>query len=220
MIGYCMLFWIGLAMALLIPFGVPMSGAEVGLLLVRGWGVIGGALAVSTALGEFRGRRPRRPRPGRSATTPWWGFAGGYLVLAGTSARALPYLPSLIDTWSGESVGFRVFVVLLLTSGTVLPMALVHRWGRIWPRWTGPLAGRDVPRWLVLGPGLFMGAGLVAYFGIGGFGAIVTGLQPIDRPVVLMVGGYTAWGLGLLVASTSYARLTGGSGRGSAYTLR
>lgn len=218
MIGYCMLFWIGLAMALLVPFGVPMTGPEVGLLLVRGAGVIGGVLAISVALAELR--LEQRPPVARSERAPWWGFAAGYLALAGTGVRTLPYLPSLFDIWSREGGGFRMFVVLLMVSGTVLPLALVHRWGRIWPRWTGPLAGRDVPRWLVLGPGLFMGAGLVAYFGVGGLGALSTGMQPADLPAVLMIGGYTLWGLGLLVASVSYARLTGAPRREPASMLR
>ena len=57
-------------------------------------------------------------------------------------------------------------------AGTLLPLALAHRWGRIWPAWTGPLRGRAVPRWLVLGPGLFIGASLTAYFGIAGMTAL------------------------------------------------
>lgn len=205
MVVYCMLFWVGLAMALSGPFGVPRTGPEVGLPTVRGAGVIGGTLALSVTLAEL-GRTPHHRE--RTANTPWWGLAGGYLVLVDTGVRTVPYLPSVLDTWSRENSGFRLFVVLLFASGTVLPMALVHRWRRIWPRWTGPLAGGSVPRWLILGPGPFMGAGLVAYFGLGGFGAVVAGLRPADFPAVVVINGYTAWGLGLLVASVSYARLT------------
>lgn len=71
----------------------------------------------------------------------------------------------------------------MITAGTVLPLALAHRWGRVWPSWIRSWAGRDVPHWLVLGPGVFMGVGLCAYFGVGG-------------------------SLALLVVSTSYYRLT------------
>ena len=220
MVAYCMLFWIGLAMALMVPFGVPMSGDEVGLLLVRGAGAVGGMLAVSVALVELRRRHQQRHPLGRAASTPWWGWVGGYLVVAGCAARTLPYLSDVIDGWEREGAGFRVFVVLLMLSGSMLPLALVHRWGRIWPRWTGPLAGRDVPRWLVLGPGLFLGAGLTAYFGVGGFGAIITGEEPFAVPIVVMMSGYTAWGVGLLIASASYARLTRGSGKSGGSTLR
>jgi hypothetical protein len=39
-----------------------------------------------------------------------------------------------------------LFVVGAVLAGTLLPLALVHRWGLLWPAWTGPLAGQRVPR--------------------------------------------------------------------------
>jgi hypothetical protein len=66
-----------------------------------------------------------------------------------------------------------------------------------------------VPRWLVLGVGLFMGAGLTAYFGIVGVSAWIRGeFGGPFLPLLLEIGGYTLWGVGLLVASASYFRLT------------
>ncbi|MGC5010742.1 hypothetical protein ACLQ2R_08265 [Streptosporangium sp. DT93] len=97
-------------------------------------------------------------------------------------------------------------------AGTLLPSALVHRFGRIWPRWVLPSAGRDVPRWLVLGPALFVGASLVGYFGVAGMAAWVLGRGNLARAPVWKLSmemvGYTAWGLGLLAAAMSYHGLT------------
>lgn len=217
MIVYCMLVWIGLAMALMVPFGVPMSPADVGLLAVRASGTIGGGLALWAARSEFLRLRPTCGHCGgvhgttagsRAARVPWWGFAGGYLAVAGLSVRILPQAPDVLFSWASGGGGFHLFVVLLLAAGTVLPLALVHRWGRIWPHWVVPWAGRDVPRWLVLGPAVCMGTGLVAYFGAGGIPAMATSATPADLKAILEIGGYTVGGIGLLIAATAYARLT------------
>ncbi|MCO1597057.1 hypothetical protein M8C17_18030 [Micromonospora sp. RHAY321] len=99
---------------------------------------------------------------------------------------------------------------MMLLAGTLLPLALVHRWGRIWPGWVLPLAGRRVPRWLVAGPGFFVGAGLTTYFGIGGMTAWATGNNVSGATwfLAVVLPAYTLWGLGLLVAATSYLSLT------------
>jgi hypothetical protein len=47
--------------------------------------------------------------------------------------------------------------------GTLLPLALVHSWGLIWPRWIPAPAGRRFPRWLVLGPAIGISGGLVVH---------------------------------------------------------
>jgi hypothetical protein len=92
-------------------------------------------------------------------------------------------------------------MVLMSLAGTLLPLALVHRWGRLWPAWVVPLRGRIVPRWLVLGPGLFVGASLTAYFGVAGTTAWISGdIAGPFLPLLLTIGGYTLWGIGLLVA--------------------
>jgi hypothetical protein len=62
---------------------------------------------------------------------------------------------------------------------------------------------------LVLGTGLFVGASLTAYFGIAGMTAWIRGdLSGPFLPLLLEMGGYTLWGVGLLVASASYLALT------------
>ncbi|MGH8792402.1 MAG: hypothetical protein ACRDXX_07135 [Stackebrandtia sp.] len=216
MIAYCFLFWIGLAMLVVAPFGASMNDPE--LFAVRAWGVLGGTLTLYTARAELRrlgpgcdrcGRRHGRSPERRADPAPWWAYAGAYLALAGATVRFGRLLDrdataaSLFDGPGGAA--FAVFVGLMLLAGTVLPLALAHRWGRIWPRWTWPLAGRPVPRWLVLGPGLGMGVGLGLYFGVFGMIAIAAGHAGGGE---LEIAGYTVWGVGLLLASASYHRLT------------
>ena len=66
-----------------------------------------------------------------------------------------------------EGGSLLVFEVGFVLAGTVLPLALVHPWGRVLPRWVPPLAGRRVPGWLLLGPGVRHCGGLTIYFGVG-----------------------------------------------------
>lgn len=205
-----------------VVFGGRVSGVDWVTLLARGSGVIGGILIVAVAIAEQRRARQACPECGRSHgrsperrtdPAPWWAFAGAYVVVAGCLARmGAEGLAGLMGEASVDSAGWGwwVFVGLLVLTGTLLPLALVYRWGRIWPRWVPPLAGRHVPRWLVLGPALFVGAGLAGYFGVAGMIAWATG-DNVDGPLwylALVFPGYTAWGLGLLVSSVSYFSLT------------
>jgi hypothetical protein len=52
-----------------------------------------------------------------------------------------------------------MFEAGFVLAGTLLPLALVHSWGRVLPRWVPLLAGRRVPRWLLLGPAFGIAAG-------------------------------------------------------------
>lgn len=214
MIAYYMLAWISVVMLMMVPFGVPMPMQDVWLLVLRVTGAGSAGLAIWAAVTVFRAVTVPGSRYDR---TPWWGYLAGYLSLGGMAARMTYEVPEIVrGELSGPGgAGFILFVVLMMISGSLLPLALVHRWGRIWPRWVLPWAGRPVPRMLVLAPGLIMGAGLGAYFGIGGIGAMIIGRQSVDLPSVIMIGGYALWGLGLLVASASYARLTGSNQNGS-----
>ncbi|MER7891287.1 hypothetical protein ABTX15_15820 [Micromonospora sp. NPDC094482] len=60
----------------------------------------------------------------------------------------------------------------------------------------------------VLGPALFLGAGLTSYFGIGGGTAVATGMIAPDWFLVVALATYTLWGVGLLVSASSYLALT------------
>lgn len=196
-------------------------------LLATGSGIIGGTLCLIIAAGERRlaalpceacGRAHGRSPESRAEQAPVWAFTGAYLAVVGFVARMSVWLndtiagrwPSAASKANGiSSTAMVVFVVLMSLAGTLLPLALAHRWGRLWPAWSGPLRGRAVPRWLVLSPGLFMGASLTAYFGIAGMTAWIRG--EFGGPflgLVLEMGGYTLWGVGLLAAAASYFALT------------
>ncbi|MCI4061523.1 hypothetical protein MRQ36_02605 [Micromonospora sp. R77] len=203
-------------------FGAPVRRADLAVLLAQGSGATTGVLAVAVAVvaqrrarhacpacGRIHGRSPER----RTDPSPWWAYLGGYGAVAACLLRLGAQLPDgfRMSLSPGTTRAFVLtFLVLMVLAGTVLPLALAHRWGRIWPGWVLPLAGRPVPRWLVLGPALFVGAGLTGYFGVGGTTAWATGRIPGASgwflPVTL--AAYTVWGLGLLVAAASYLALT------------
>ncbi|GAA2711934.1 hypothetical protein Apa02nite_085150 [Actinoplanes palleronii] len=200
------------------------GGGMVASLLATGAGAVGGVFCLLVAAGERRlavqpcescGRVHGRSPESRAETAPRWAFAGAYVAVAGYAARMSVWLADTVTgRWPGAgseaSLGaLVVFVVLMSVAGTVLPLALAHRWGRIWPAWVVPWRGRDVPRWLVLGTGLFMGGSLTAYFGIAGMTAWIRGdFGGAFVPLLLEMGGYTLWGVGLLVAATSYYAMT------------
>ncbi|WP_440086328.1 hypothetical protein [Streptosporangium sp. LJ11] len=196
-----------------------------GSLLTRAAGATAGALTLACAVAEQRrvrracshcarvhGRSPER----RTDPTPRWAYLAAYVALAGCAARVTALV---LDSLTARKplpfelgASFGIFFFLLFLAGTLLPLALAHRFGRIWPRWVVPLAGRDVPRWLVLGPALFVGAGLAGYFGVAGMTAWILDKGNLAQAPVWKVSmemfGYTSWGLGLLAASMSYYGLT------------
>lgn len=216
--AYGMILWPSLAELLLVPFGEPVTGDELAAVGLRAWATAAAALTALSTRPVLRGLRSECPACGRvhgrspetrDAPTPRWGYLGAYLAVAAMAVREVVALvdgsasiASMGDQPGGR--GFLLFLGLMVLAGTLLPLALVHRWGRIWPAWVPLLAGRPVPRWVVLGPGLMMSVGLLVYFGIGGVTAAIVG----DTSGVLAIGTYTAWGAGLGVACLSYARLT------------
>jgi hypothetical protein len=200
-------------------FGEGFDGAG---LAARGSGVVGGVLVAVVAAAELRrarrccarcGRVHGRTPEGRTDSSPWWAYAAAYLTVAGCLVRIGAQVLVGFDDPDADDpdATFAVFLGLMVLAGTLLPLALVHRWGRIWPRWVVPFAGRAVPRWVVLVPAWFMGAGLTGYFGIAGVGSMVREGLGGGYPVwfgFAAIGGYVAWGVGLLVASVSYFVLT------------
>ncbi|WP_131100926.1 hypothetical protein [Streptomonospora litoralis] len=150
--------------------------------------------------------------------TPRWAYAAAYLTIlgwllrvlaqAGVGMEAVPFAggPSLV-----------LFEVGFVLAGVLLPLALVHRWGRVWPRWVPGLAGRRVPRWLVLGPAIGISGGLLTYFGADLVNMVYRSLDgrpayPVEQlPQAFFwvaVPAYVLWGLGLAVAAYSYHHRT------------
>jgi hypothetical protein len=188
--------------------------------LIRGLGVAGGVLTLMGTVAAQRrvrgacarcGRLPAaHPGAPRTDRAPWWAYAGAYGALAGAAVRLAAELVAGLP-WSPTEPAGLVFLVCYAAAGSLLPLALAHRWGRIWPRWVLPLAGRDVPRWLVLVPAFMVGSGLTAYFGLVGGTYIVLGDFDAALPlwwVLTVIPGYTVWGIGLLVAAVFYLGAT------------
>jgi len=222
LICYSFLFPVSLLRITIELFGTGPTTVAWTTAAAQGSGVIAGILAIACAITEQRRARRACPRCGRihgrsaerrTDPTPRWVYVAGYLVLASCATRLTAELMSgVLDSKSPDTPWALLItvVIMLILTGTLLPLALVHRWGRIWPRWVPWLAGSSVPRWVVLGPALFIGAGLTGYFGIGGMTAWATG-NNLDGPLwalLMVLPTYTFWGVGLLVAAVSYSALT------------
>ncbi|MCC3763709.1 hypothetical protein K3N28_11575 [Glycomyces sp. TRM65418] len=216
MVLYSFMFALDLASIL---FGEFTASGSTGL-LIRGLGVTCGVLTLLRAVAAQRrargacsrcGRSPAaHPGSGRGGSAPWWAYAGAYGALAGAVVRLAAELVTGLP-WSPTEPETVVFLILYAAAGSLLPLALAHRWGRIWPRWVLPLAGRHVPRWIVLVPAFLVGGGLAAYFGlVGGTYAILGDLGPAFPLwwILMVIPGYTVWGIGLLVAAVFYLGAT------------
>jgi hypothetical protein len=153
-----------------------------------------------------------------AARLPRWAWVAAWAAAAGCLARLLAQVAVGFGTnlprAGGSLLGFEAGFVL---AGTVLPLALVYRWGRVFPGWVPLLAGRSVPRWLVLGPALGLGVGMTAYFGVTMVKLVagtVTGTWEQGAGSLplwffwVAVPGYLAWGLGLGIAALAYRRAT------------
>ncbi|MEQ4303901.1 hypothetical protein ABNF97_21390 [Plantactinospora sp. B6F1] len=203
--------------ALLIPgLGLTVDPAGIAGRL----GCLAGAVLLAVATNGYR-RRHRGDRPlfGRSLTgTPRWAWVAAYLAVAGCLARlAAQYSAGAAEIMVADGSAALAFEVGFLLAGVLLPLALVHSWGRVFPRWVPLLAGRRVPRWLLLGPGFGLGLLMVVYFGIGTGQLVVQTVSgswdPGDGGYPLWffwvsIPAYLVWGLGLTVASLAYWRRT------------
>ncbi|MFF7992365.1 hypothetical protein ACFZDG_21530 [Kitasatospora xanthocidica] len=113
--------------------------------------------------------------------------------------------------------------VLLAAVGVFLLWGLVRPWGQVFPRWTLPLRGRRVPRWLPLTPAL-LGAATLAPYGLVGIGYLALCTTGVTRIRVGELGtaeqalqiswvgmfAFAGYGVALVVATRSYWRRTGG----------
>ena len=154
---------------------------------------------------------------GRLTETPMWAYVAAYVAIGGCIVRVLSQAAVGIDE-NPLSSGMVViaFEGAFLLAGSLLPLALVHGWGRIWPRWVPFLRRRPIPRWLVLGPGMGVSAGIVVYFGMMLAMMVVERLQGrnpfppsggLELPEIFFwfaVPAYFVWGCGMAVAAGVY----------------
>jgi hypothetical protein len=153
-----------------------------------------------------------------AARPPRWAWVAAWAVVAGCLLRLLAQVLVGFGTNLRQLGGsLLLFEAGFLLAGIVLPLALVYRWGRVFPRWVPLLAGRGVPRWLVLGPALGLGVGMTVYFGatmVMLAAGTVTGTWEQHAGSLplwffwIAVPGYLAWGLGLGAAGLAYRRAT------------
>ena len=154
---------------------------------------------------------------GPLSETPMWAYVAAYVAVAGCAVRVLAQAVVGIDQnplSSGPAV--IAFEGAFLLAGSLLPLALVHGWGRTWPRWVPFVGRRRIPRWLVLGPGAGLSAGIVMYFGLMLAMMVAERLQgrnpfPPTGELVLpeiffwfAVPAYFVWGCGMAVAAAVY----------------
>jgi hypothetical protein len=149
--------------------------------------------------------------------TPRWAYVAAYVSMAGCLTRIAAQAVVGFDESPLSGIAFEGCFVL---AGTLLPLALVHSWGMVWPRWVVGLAGRRVPRRLVLWPGVGVSVMIVTYFGVM-LGQMVVerlhGRNPfppdarMDLPETFFwvaVPAYVVWGAALGVTALSYHRRT------------
>jgi len=149
--------------------------------------------------------------------TPRWAYVAAYVSMAGCLTRIGAQAVVGFDESPLSGLAFEGCFVL---AGTLLPLALVHSWGRMWPRWVVGLAGRRVPRRLVLWPGAAVAVMIVTYFGVMLGQMVVERLHgrnpfpPDDRMDLpetffwVAVPAYLVWGAALGVAAVAYHRRT------------
>ncbi|MGW4826107.1 hypothetical protein ACWEOG_00895 [Amycolatopsis japonica] len=187
--------------------------------------LVGAALMAMVAVTHTRrlrgacgacGRLGATPRMER---TPAWASVAAYLATAGCAVRIVAQLVVGFDSGGlGVGVSLVLFEIGFVLSGTLLPWALVHDWGRIFPRWVPGLAGRRVPRWLVLGPAAGISIAMIVYFGMilaNMVGILLSGANDLgfgkglpDAFYWVSVPVYWLWGAALGFAALGYGRRT------------
>ncbi|MGC4937477.1 hypothetical protein [Kribbella sp. DT2] len=188
--------------AVLPGLGIPFD--PIGMLSRLG-GLAGAALLAATALARQRRLDPSCLRCSglpTVASTPRWAVAGALVAVAGCLIRlGAQAVVGFASTPYGGRLAVILFETGFVLAGTVLPLLLVTR------------AGRLFPRWMLLLPGGGLGAGITAYFGVGLLQMTVAAARhepvfgEIDLPEAFFwvaVPAYLVWGMGLLAATYGY----------------
>ncbi len=166
---------------------------------------------------------------GQSAATsrpqdpPRWARWAAYAAVAGCLLRLIAQYAFAFGDLSRHMSSHPlvlealIFEAGFLLAGIVLPLALVHRWGRVLPRCTPLVGSCPVPRWLVLAPAFALSTLMVPYFSITLLKMITDTLSgKADQSLTpfppaffwVAVPAYLAWGIGLGIAAISYYRMT------------
>jgi hypothetical protein len=183
--------------------GIPFD--TVGLMSRLG-GLTGAALLAGTALAKQRQLNPECLRctgwARQVSGTPQWASVAAWIAVAGCTARLLAQVAVGLDATPYKSdLSMILFEGGFLLAGTALPLLLVTRLGKVFPRW------------MLLLPGAGLGAGITAYFGVGLIQMVVAVAQgePVYGDTALpdsffwvAVPAYLIWGVGLIMATTGY----------------
>ncbi|MFD4659948.1 hypothetical protein ACFWP2_30460 [Kitasatospora sp. NPDC058444] len=151
-----------------------------------------------------------------------WAFGGSFAGVSGDQMYASYVRNGSSGIWLALERWGLDGTALLALLGVFLLWGLVRPWGQVFPRWTLPLRGRRVPRWLPLTPAL-LGAATLAPYGVVGIGYLTlctAGLTRIrlgefaseqSALEIAWVGmcGFAGYGVALAVAARSYWRRTG-----------
>ncbi|MER7751531.1 hypothetical protein [Kitasatospora sp. NPDC097643] len=152
-----------------------------------------------------------------------WAFGGTFAEIDGAEMRASDERNGASGLWLTLKDWGIDGTALLAALGVFLLWGLVRPWGQVFPRWTLPLRGRRVPRWLPLTPAL-LGAATLAPYGVLGTGYLLlctTGVTTIRQGELpspesalqvawVGMGAFSVYGVALAVAARSYWRRTGG----------
>ncbi|GAB7181756.1 hypothetical protein ATKI12_1587 [Kitasatospora sp. Ki12] len=212
--------------------------------VLRVLAAVGAVLLAGAARGERPGGRARRTVPAPSAApatvqlAAWagtlaflpyvvmklvWALGGSFAGISGDRMYADYVRNGSSGLWLALERWGLDGTVLLAAVGVFLLWGLVRPWGQVFPRWTLPLRGRRVPRWLPLTPAL-LGAATLAPYGLVGIGylalcttgviriragELATAEQALQISWVGMFA-FAGYGVALVVATRSYWRRTGG----------
>jgi hypothetical protein len=160
------------------------------------------ALAGAVLLGRTALIHQRRLGRSERTIPTWVPIVGAWTAVAGCLIRlGAQAVVGFDSTPYGASLSLIVFEGGFLLAGILLPLLLVYRIGRVFPRW------------MLLLPGAGLGGGLTAYFGVGLLQMIAAAIQ--GKPVYGDIGlpdaffwvavpAYLIWGVGLAVATYGY----------------
>ncbi|MEU8816824.1 hypothetical protein [Actinoplanes sp. NPDC048796] len=151
----------------------------------------------------------------------------GFMPLHVVWAAGVPLfaVEERFDEWHADGGAVYLWTLnALALLPAVLALALIRPWGLVFPGWVPGLAGRRVPRGLLLVPGYGLVVALSAYLAFATVLAFVQWDAPeaIFSPWTGVYGilHFTVWIVALAVATRSYERHTRGVSRTEADPAR